>query len=245
MKSAWTINSMDEWKKLREITLKYPVLAEQRVDVPIGLYVELIHEQAGYFYEKENDYNSIKIAFRKQLSNQVSKNACRLDILMQISGVKDFFESQGYATTFNKGKYIIAPIIFNNIYKGALGEVIGKYILENCVPESWNTKVVLKDIEDEASFEKFDFECNGCFIDFKHWEESAEDVNSISEEDVLYKLAKCGGEKAIIINILSSEGKSYSPRQIGDKILVIPYLYDVGIKRIDFKMLSAIRSFIL
>jgi len=47
------------------------------------------------------------------------------------SYLKEKFEEHGYALHFNTtGLYMMIPIVYNNIYKGALGEKVGKFLLE-------------------------------------------------------------------------------------------------------------------
>ena len=36
----------------------------------------------------------------------------------------------GYALKFEMNEYLLSPVLFHNIYKGALGEVAGKFILK-------------------------------------------------------------------------------------------------------------------
>ena len=59
----------------------------------------------------------------------MSEDEVHLKEIMQIPGVKALFEKHGYATSFVPNEFILTPPMFNNIYKGALGEVVGKYIL--------------------------------------------------------------------------------------------------------------------
>lgn len=56
----------------------------------------------------------------------------------------------------------MSPVLFHNIYKGALGEVCGEFIL------SRERGMKLKPINDPDRFEFFDFELNdGIYVDFK------------------------------------------------------------------------------
>lgn len=43
--------------------------------------------------------------------------------------MKAHFEEMGYALKFEMNEYLLSPVLFHNIYKGALGEVAGKFIL--------------------------------------------------------------------------------------------------------------------
>ena len=65
-------------------------------------------------------------------------------------------DTPNYIYYFNK----YSNLAWNNIYKGALGEVVGKYILEK------NLGVSVKEIDDPALFELFDYEIEGTSILF-------------------------------------------------------------------------------
>ncbi len=44
--------------------------------------------------------------------------------------MKAHFEEMGYALKFEMNEYLLSPVLFHNIYKGALGEEAGKFILK-------------------------------------------------------------------------------------------------------------------
>ncbi|MPN30502.1 hypothetical protein SDC9_177973 [bioreactor metagenome] len=126
----------------------------------------------------------------------------------------------GYATAFNKNKYILSPVLFNNIYKGALGEVAGKFILEK------ELGVRLNEIEDENRFEFFDFEISkDVYVDFKHWKFNYTEENSRekAKKEIESKLNQINGKKVYIINIIS-DGKFSIHKQRDGKIIEIPFL---------------------
>lgn len=131
----------------------------------------------------------------------------------------------------------MCPTLFHNIYKGALGEVCGKAILQD-----WGIEV--KEITDGSKFERFDaITATGVYLDFKHWFDSGD----LDDEDFIAnsfrKLKNIGGNKAIIINVLKPEddrkrstgytldGKDYYNKKHNENypgltIITIPYLYD-------------------
>ncbi|SFE47243.1 hypothetical protein, partial [Thermoflexibacter ruber] len=171
-------------------------------------------------------YASIKIDFSGN-GKEVSAQVIHLPKLMQITELKNLFERQGYATDFKVNDYIIAPEIFNNIYKGALGEVIGKYIFEKYVLP--NTK--LQELPNEI-FERFDFELDkGVFIDFKFWnEENSQEQQTQIEKIFGLKvpdIQQKGFEfsKVFIINILADSRFPIRTSQNG-QLIEVPYLID-------------------
>ncbi len=84
----------------------------------------------------------------------------------------------------------MSPVLFQNIYKGALGEVAGKFILEK------ELGLILQEIEDPEKFESFDFVTDGdVFFDFKHWKWNMQVEESPMRAKVLKKLDAVGGKK--------------------------------------------------
>ena len=138
--------------------------------------------------------------------------------IMQIPGVKALFEKHGYATSFVPNEFILTPPMFNNIYKGALGEVVGKFILEQYAG------VTLQEMPAEH-FELFDYTPgNGVYVDFKN---------------VLEKLDKCGGKRAVIINIMLDHNMQITSSDNG-RIIEIPYLYRLDRKEIGTEIIAKI-----
>lgn len=219
---GWDETSMENWKNLRGYVLAHPTLSETEwlnSGIAQYLYIKLPDEGDRYWYSESGDYDNVDIHFSgKQIGDkEVSADDARLEKLMEIDGVREYFRSQGYAVEFNKAPYIMCPVVFNNIYKGALGEVIGEYLLRE------KANIVLHEITNPDKFEKFDYRVNDdVYVDFKHWKETFIQSESEAITKIENKLEEVGGIKAIVINILSDPGK-YSCN-IGSKVVRIPYL---------------------
>ena len=157
--------------------------------------------------------------------------------MLQIPCVKDLFIQQGYATGFNKAKYILCPPAFTNIYKGALGEVAGKAILEE-------EGIFLEEISNPDLFELFDYKVPGkdIYVDFKHWSEYSSFLprNEELQDHIMKKLKKCNGKKALIINLLAENDYAiHDQMQDGLELITIPKLYETNtnsVKRNDQKL---------
>ena len=94
----------------------------------------------------------------------------------------------------------MSPVLFQNIYKGALGEVAGSFILERELGLS------LHEIEDPNCFEFFDFMLDGGFyFDFKHWKSKTQMDQTVMRNKTLVKLNAVSGKRAFIINLFSDE----------------------------------------
>ena len=95
------------------------------------IYMQAPGKISSYSYEQEGDYNkNIIVKFDDSLSQKMSEQEVNLQELFNIEGLKEYFASKRYATSFKANEFILTPPMFNNIYKGALGEVVGKYICE-------------------------------------------------------------------------------------------------------------------
>lgn len=123
--------------------------------------------------------------------------------------------------------------MFNNIYKGALGEVVGKYILEQYAG------VTLQEMPPEF-FELFDYTLgNGVYVDFKLWKETMLISAEEEKKNVLEKLDKCGGKRAVIINIMLDHNMQITSSDSG-RIIEIPYLYRLDRKEIGTEIIAKI-----
>ena len=226
---AWRKKDIIEWQQLRELCLRFPTMTEERAKSLVrvlDIYVELPEVANTYTYNQSNDFQKIDVSFNNDKDFSVSAYSARLEQLMLIPNVKAHFESNSYATDFNNGKYILTPVVFHNIYKGALGEEIGKFILEE------RLKIKLEELSKEH-YERFDFKVKdkNVYIDFKHWQEYTSFDASTTKEKILKKLDGMNGDRIIVINILAVS--DYQPIETLDgRIIEIANLFDV--ERKDF-----------
>lgn len=237
LKRNWTDDSIDYWKALRELCLMRPTLSRKNVEHNSQyqlVYMCAPGEITAYSYEQEGDYNkNITIKFDGSLPQKMSEDEVHLKEIMQIPGVKALFEKHGYATSFVPSEFILTPPMFNNIYKGALGEVVGKYILEQYAG------VTLQEMPPEF-FELFDYTLgNGVYVDFKLWKETMLISAEEEKKNVLEKLDKCGGKRAVIINIMLDHNMQITSSDNG-RIIEIPYLYRLDRKEIGTEIIAKI-----
>ena len=242
VKSDWNWNEKQrkEWESLRKMCLTYPTLSEQEVKEKhlnrfLDLYIELPKSGTQYSYNQQEDYLDIQIDFECKLPIKVSEDSVRLKTLFEIPNLLEYFHQNNWATTFKKGKYFLPPELFNNIYKGALGEQTGKFIFESI----YNIQLEGLSLEE---YELFDYKIKntGTYIDFKHWKEEtklnyAEQVNKIRK-----KLEKVNGEKVFIVNILTSKHRDYI-KSSDKKIIEVPYLWDTQKKVINTNLLNELQ----
>ena len=142
------------------------------------------------------------------------------------------FKREGFATDFVENEYIICPPVFTNIYKGALGEYVGKEIFKRLYD------IKLEEIQDKRLFELFDYKVpeTDIYVDFKHWNEFSKFIPQDIDvkPHIIDKLGKCGGKKAFVVNLLAEE---CHPIQTNKRNLIeIPRLYDTKNQRFDLKV---------
>lgn len=239
LKRNWTDDSIDYWKALRELCLMRPTLSRKNVEHNSQyqlVYMCAPREITAYSYEQEGDYNkNINIKFDGSLPQKMSEDEVHLKEIMQIPGVKELFEKHGYATSFVPNEFILTPPMFNNIYKGALGEVVGKYILEQYAG------VTLQEMSPEH-FELFDYTLgNGVYVDFKLWKETMTVSAEEEKKNIQAKLDKCGGKRAVIINIMLDHNMEITSSGNG-RIIEIPYLYRLDRKEIGIEIIAKINQ---
>ena len=216
------------WKSLRELTLKSPIISnEQYENLEYGMknaFIKLPTPMNKYHYYQENDYSEVTISFSDSANNpyEVSSDSVQLDLLLKIREVCSAFDCYGYSKTWEQGDYALTPVIFNNIYKGALGETAGYEILHS-------VGIELKEIEDPSMFELFDFQTDRhTFVDFKYWKETDQVDEEQQIKKILDKAQVCDAKTIFIINVMA-EGdylivdKNYD----GVRIVQIPYLYQI------------------
>ena len=237
LKRNWTVDAIQQWKELRVLCLKRPTISIIEVEKN-SIYKKLFLQAPGsissYTYSQEDDYNkNIKIKFDGSLPQKMSEDDVRLNVLMKIPGVKEEFEKQRYATSFVPNEYLLPPPLYNNIYKGAVGETIGKYLLETYL------HVNLLEMPDEY-FELFDYSLdNGVYVDFKLWKENMLVPADEEKKKILEKLGKCNGKRAVIINIMADKEMPISTSD-DRRIVEIPYLYRSDKAEIDTDILNEI-----
>ena len=215
-----------EWQDIRDYVLKNPTANFVRWDLK-NYYFEFSDECSGYSYhlDKNKDFDSLNYINRFD-DNQVSDGDCCLSSLLDIPEILEEFNKNKYITKFKKGKYVMSPALYKQVYIGALGEIAGKIILEQ------QTGYEVKDLENYSHYELFDFQIGNAYFDFKHWDEFVVDHNKYCDK-IRRKLKRVSGEKCFIVNLTIHKDTDYKCQNIGDNIFVIPYLIDPNTAQIS------------
>ncbi|WP_414548201.1 hypothetical protein [Anabaena sp. CCY 0017] len=237
----WTAISVKEWQDLREQVLRQPAIAQESEcnDNWNIIYLKLPKPASSYLYSEKNDYGEIQVFFfeecGKESVKQVSEKTARLAELMKIDILRKLFINSGWTTSFPESELMLTPPMFNNIYKGALGEVCGKHILQSLL----NINLLELSVDE---FEMFDFKTDqNIYVDFKLWN----DQIAVSSEELIEKIREkmeiVKAEKVLIINILGTSDTAFRPTtSFRGKIVEVPYLCKNG--RIDGSAIEYIRK---
>lgn len=241
-KDIWKERDKVLWETVRDIVLKYPTISKDKlkdliIETGISslrdmyLYAKDGEKINSYYFNKNDVLNQILYDYGKKINNAFLIDAynSRLGLLAKIPEVKAYFLEHDYALEFKKDEAIILPVVYQNIYKGALGEAAGKAILRQYGIE-------LENICDLSKYEKFDF-ClkanKDVYVDFKNW--SGDDRKSAAKyvEKSYNKLKKIGGRKAFIINIYENE---FQMHESGGGIIEVSTLVDIANKNQGYRL---------
>ncbi len=206
LREEWDEHKMKQWEDLRRLVLEKPTATEEEVYSDFRLsqfYIQMGEISDKYYYSQDEDYSRTKISFIRTSSFpcEVSATAAKLDRILLFSGMKEYFNNNGWATTFAPNKFNMSAALFNNIYKGALGEVAGWFWFKSVL------NIALEAIKEPALFELFDYKVPGLpvYVDFKNWHEATHFDEEETLKKVIGKAKECKAECVIVANILADD----------------------------------------
>lgn len=222
----WTDLKRTEWINLRELVLKHPT-TDYIDDSKEIYYCQFDEDISSYVYQEkrlsENKlelFNISESSIADKYSNKVNLKSSRFKEMLKSKYVYDYCVKNGYATEFKKNKYILNPATFQRIYKGAIGEIAAKAILES-------HGIIIKEIIDNKHFEKFDYYNGQVFYDMKNWSEDFYKNKLEMIDKIAKKAEKVGAKRVFIINVLKNNYQDIHENIIQDGIIYeIPWLYD-------------------
>lgn len=242
LEDDWTVLSMSSYNALRPLSLRFPTASEDNYLEHPDMkrhYITSGENQNTYLYSQHSNYSHVSIfwrdnevAFRESgiahkewgteefhIFKMCEQNT-HLQAALLYPGMYEYFVENQYATEFKAQKYMMCPVMYNNIYKGALGEVCGSFILKK------ERNIDLRPIEDPDKFEFFDYIlAPDVYIDFKNWKFNF----NVDRKEVLHhisdKLDKIGGKRAYIVNLVGSD-RFRGEETVDERIIQIPGLID-------------------
>lgn len=234
-RTGWNEEKISWWKELRYFVLKHPTISTQELSkYPQykNLYVSFKTSSNCYYFNHENDYSDIDLRLTKSdLKDEMSETNCRLDVIMKNPIVKKHFEDNGYCTSFYPNENLLLPAVYNNVYKGALGEIVGEFILKHY-------GINIEYIKELNEYEKFDYKLNDLYFDFKLMKNTGYDINYTK---VRNKLNLISGKEAIIINTLGDNKMLITNNE---NVLTIPALLDENTGEVNKKAIDKLYSLI-
>ena len=237
----WDEKRMEQWEDLRVLVLKYPTATKEMLNSDFRFsqfYIQMDKPSNVYYYSQEEDYSKIEVSYSKSNSYpyEVSEKAAKLDRILMFKGLKESFESWKFATSFAPEEFSMSPALFNNIYKGALGEVCGKFWFKSVLNYS------LESIKDPTTFELFDYRFKNLpvYVDFKNWHETTQFNEKESISKVIRKAKECKAECVIIANVLARDNYSTKVSHIdGITLVCCPSLMIDNISSVDTNIEAA------
>lgn len=233
--NGWTEEKKKWWEDFRLFVLKHPTISNEELDkYPKykNMYVHFTSKSDCYYFNHENDWDDVDLSLSKGIiKDEMSSNDARLDTILLNDVIKKFFIDNGYCIKFKSNENLLLPAVYNNIYKGALGEIVGECALKHF-------GINISHITELNQFEKFDYKLNDIYFDFKLWKNSG---NDLDYDHIKNKLEKVNGKYAIIINVLGDSKMIVSD---SNNVCTIPALIDENTSAISKKAIDKINSII-
>ncbi len=229
---GWCDEDMRFWSDLREHCLRHPTAStsgDRSKDHSIFFFDTSAFDPIGrtsYWYKQEEDYHEFSICFDRRPPSkdfaEVSADNADLHNLMSVPEIAAGFARRGFATAWEPGKSLMTPAVFNNIYKGAIGEAVLSIVLEDILGES-NLPF------DGRSFEAFDLSIKGgVFLDSKYWisQKPSDDIEAY-QRYCIDKLDRVDGRRVILVrtSLVDDRVPLLSKDSIDpDRIVIMPRL---------------------
>ena len=231
---SWSERSMAQWKLIRKAVLMYPTISKEKLkelsntpglEILSDFYIFNTEGKKICYYSYSPSLEDKQFLFGRSEKPEyihIDEAGCRLNLVRVFDVLRNGFEKQGFATSFNPDDGMLLPVVYQNIYKGALGEEAGKLILE-----SWGYE--LDDIDDPDKFEKFDY-CfrrnHNVFVDFKNWTTDEDEQKQRKLMRAFDKLNAIGGSTLVLVNIFGESGEVSE----SESIIKIPTLFKYNSK---------------
>mgnify|MGYP001082792508 CR=1 FL=1 len=217
-------DAIGQYNRLRSLVLQAPTASEMPIGEPNRYYIrsEVLGSYSYHIdYKDENGVTQVFINSDDYAGQKiVSGLSAKLDVLMQNKAVKEHFDESGFATSFGKHEYLIAPAMYD-IYMGALGEETVFAILKEF-------GYMVEEMP-EGTIEWFDgfLEIGNriLLIDVKHWDV---EKSCLLRDDTL---EKC---KAKLENIKNEIPARFNGKTIQAMYINVSYEYGSTIKGSNF-----------
>ena len=240
--NRWTDDEIRKWENMRDYVLKNPTLSkEEWGKSPLRQhYITFGKPINKYFYQQSDDFDKIEHIAEDDFKSacSVSQEDVNLSNLFETwPHLKEIFNENGFATEFKEGDYILSPPLYQNIYKGALGEVIGK--------EIFNYYAMPLEKLNEEEYELFDYKVTGrpVYVDFKYWKESSHfDANNYHNK-IVEKAKECKNIDTVIIANVRDTGfdKTSTTKMNGIRIIELSLICNATLSQKAAKKIQELK----
>lgn len=249
---GWMEADKARWEEWRELVLKYPTATEEEYSnipfinayyisnggKPIDRYLFSVNER---YYSHQHVWFDDRDGFIKQPAKfgpfrdyqkneyiimTMSEENANLQTILKYPGLRQWWLKKGYAEHFKPNPYIVSPILYTEILKGAYGEMAGRFII-------WKElQLLLESIEDPHKYEVADFKIkdrDNEYVDFKYYTPATSKDYDEQIKNMSKKCDKLEAERLYVINIVKGGSKEmYEPieRCADQRIVIIPWLID-------------------
>lgn len=200
------------WEQIRSYILKHPALASLNNSPFPQCYTPKLSSEK-YWFKEEFDYKRVEVCFDNPQSGYkcVAQEAVRLEQIFKIEALRPLAIKGEIASTFSE-KHLLLPVVFNNLYKGALGETIGQFLIESYCG------IKLHPLSPDR-YESYDFvdERGFLFFDFKYYSDFTK--GSIERSKLWEKASskrRLADEKVFIISLFTENSDAVN-NQIEEK----------------------------
>lgn len=194
----------DRYDRLRWEILRHPTRDELPASVGLGgQYLPNPERFTQYLAQSYGDAANWQFG----TGEEISAAAAGLPTLLEYPGLPAAFAEANIPTTWAPQAYLLNPVQYRNLYRGALGEFAGRFIVEH----EWG--VQLKRFADLAHHELFDYWCGNVAYDFKYWRQAPRKTDGEQQRNwVAQKLALLHADhgqpwRAVIINVIQPAGQ--------------------------------------
>lgn len=244
------VDVVHEWEELRMFLIQNPTVPNEVHEY--NLYFEKMpskyKDNRFYYYAQNDDYGEVDISFHDASGRiTLSRETAMLDVIANTLELEECVRINKICLDF-KYQYMMTPIAFNNLYKGAMGETIGRFLVEKYC----EINLVSFDINSGDEYERFDYklEDNSVYFDFKYYSQSTLETQKQKTlvDNANKKLSDMEANKAVIINIFAEISESTSKKIIiKNNIMIVPFLIDMFTRErpiLDIQKFSQIKEFI-
>lgn len=249
-KACWSNEDIKWWELARASFLAYPTFDPSK-DVPsevhsllVNSYFKLPNNACAYTCDEDGDYRKVTVSFdeNNRKLREVSARAAGMDLLAQVPDAAEAFKLNGWPMVWEPGPYVMPPIAFNNIYLGAIGEGVGRHLLEKYIDG-----LALDLLFDGEKYEQSDYRVKGTdiYVDFKYRRAGSMETESEALTVIRAKMERLDAEKVLVCNLVAESSQGYRCRILdGGKVMTVPYLIDSDTKSVSLANISAIADWL-